>query len=327
MALSRRSSASRFQASIWPGFVDAMTGLLLVLMFVLTIFMMVQFVLRETITGQEGELSDLSGELSALAREESEERRLRDRQTVGEGQWSATLDATRSRLAEQDSLIATLTATRDQQAEALDSAGARIVSFEEQVAGLLSDRRAIEAQVADLEQARNALVDEKEAMNLALATARDEVDAQSEAARLAAARRDALDALVADLRTRNADVTSKVGALTDRVTELSTALSDEEAQRLAEAEAAALLRQRLQESNAELTSMTLALEEQRSRAEETLTLLAAARKAEADLDSRLAAALVEGEDRAARVSALEDQLAGVQGEDRQALEQDLAAAV
>ncbi|PIL17908.1 hypothetical protein P775_22390 [Puniceibacterium antarcticum] len=327
MALSRRSSASRFQASIWPGFVDAMTGLLLVLMFVLTIFMMVQFVLRETITGQEGELSDLSGELSALAQALGLEKRQNATLNDQLGEVSATLDATRSRLAEQDSLIATLTATRDQQAEALDSAGARIVSFEEQVAGLLSDRRAIEAQVADLEQARNALVDEKEAMNLALATARDEVDAQSEAARLAAARRDALDALVADLRTRNADVTSKVGALTDRVTELSTALSDEEAQRLAEAEAAALLRQRLQESNAELTSMTLALEEQRSRAEETLTLLAAARKAEADLDSRLAAALVEGEDRAARVSALEDQLAGVQGEDRQALEQDLAAAV
>ncbi len=40
MALSRRTG-TRFQASIWPGFVDAMTGLLLVLMFVLTIFMVV----------------------------------------------------------------------------------------------------------------------------------------------------------------------------------------------------------------------------------------------------------------------------------------------
>jgi chemotaxis protein MotB len=40
MALSRRTG-QRFQSSIWPGFVDAMTGLLLVLMFVLTIFMIV----------------------------------------------------------------------------------------------------------------------------------------------------------------------------------------------------------------------------------------------------------------------------------------------
>ena len=61
MPLSRRTG-QRFQASIWPGFVDAMTGLLLVLMFVLTIFTVVQFVLRETITGQENELNSLASE-------------------------------------------------------------------------------------------------------------------------------------------------------------------------------------------------------------------------------------------------------------------------
>ena len=66
MALSRRTG-QRFQASIWPGFVDAMTGLLLVLMFVLTIFMVVQFVLRETISGQKSELDSLADEVSALA--------------------------------------------------------------------------------------------------------------------------------------------------------------------------------------------------------------------------------------------------------------------
>ena len=66
MALSRRTG-QRFQASIWPGFVDAMTGLLLVLMFVLTIFMVIQFVLRETIAGQETELNTLSVEIAAIA--------------------------------------------------------------------------------------------------------------------------------------------------------------------------------------------------------------------------------------------------------------------
>ena len=66
MALSRRTG-QRFQASIWPGFVDAMTGLLLVLMFVLTIFMVVQFVLRETISGQESELNLLTAEITAIS--------------------------------------------------------------------------------------------------------------------------------------------------------------------------------------------------------------------------------------------------------------------
>ena len=49
MALTRRS-VQRMSGSIWPGFVDAMTALLLVLMFVLTIFMIVQAIQRETIT-------------------------------------------------------------------------------------------------------------------------------------------------------------------------------------------------------------------------------------------------------------------------------------
>ena len=66
MALSRRTG-QRFQGSIWPGFVDAMTGLLLVLMFVLTIFMVIQFVLRETISGQETEFNTLSAEIAAIA--------------------------------------------------------------------------------------------------------------------------------------------------------------------------------------------------------------------------------------------------------------------
>ena len=71
MALSRRTG-SRFQANIWPGFVDAMTGLLLVLTFVLSIFMVVQFVLRETITGQEDQLSNQESELSSLTSQVAE---------------------------------------------------------------------------------------------------------------------------------------------------------------------------------------------------------------------------------------------------------------
>jgi len=67
MALNRRAT-QRMSGSIWPGFVDAMTALLLVLMFVLTIFMIVQYILRETITGQEDALSQLTSEVDSLSR-------------------------------------------------------------------------------------------------------------------------------------------------------------------------------------------------------------------------------------------------------------------
>ena len=63
MALSRRRDSSL----IWPGFVDAVTTLLMVLMFVLTIFTVMQSVLRDTITTQDNELSALTDQVAALS--------------------------------------------------------------------------------------------------------------------------------------------------------------------------------------------------------------------------------------------------------------------
>ncbi len=293
MALSRRTG-QRFQASIWPGFVDAMTGLLLVLMFVLTIFMVVQFALRETITGQATELDTLSAEVAALSQalglEQDRSATLQERV----GALTTTLGDARQRQEEQTALIASLTA-RNEEAEA------RIASFEQQVAGLLSAQDTAQGRIDDLEGARDDLMSEKEALQLALADLRNEVDAEAEAARLAAAQRDALEAMAADLRRKASDAEA---ALSD----LQAELSDEEAARLAQAAAAEALRERLQNSQTELTAMTLALEEQRRRAEETLTLLAAARDSAGDLEARLADALAARTARSDEVAALQAEL-------------------
>jgi chemotaxis protein MotB len=292
MALSRRTG-QRFQASIWPGFVDAMTGLLLVLMFVLTIFMVVQFALRETITGQATELDTLSAEVAALSRalglEQDRSATLQERV----GALTTTLGDARARQDEQTALIASL---RERNA----AADARIATFEEQVAGLLAERDSALGQVSDLEQSRDALISDKEALQLALAGLRDEVNAEAEAARLAAAQRDALEALAADLR-------AKAG-------ETEAQLDDAEAARLAQAAAAEALREKLAGSQAELTAMTLALEEQRRRAEETLTLLAAARDGSADLEARLAAALAAQQEQGAEAAALAAELAALKAD-------------
>ncbi len=255
MALSRRTG-QRFQGSVWPGFVDAMTGLLMVLTFVLTIFMIVQFVLRETISGQEDELTALSAEVAALAGalglEERENSRLEAR-------------------------LGALNTTLNQAEDDLAQAQSRITDFEAQVAALLADQERARGDIAALESQRDELLNEQDALNLALAQSRDEIDAQAEAARLAAARREALEALVAELETSDA-------AQAAQIADLEQQLSDEEAARLAEAAAAETLRDRLQNADSELTAMTLALEAQRKEAEETLTLLAAARAAKAELE-------------------------------------------
>ncbi len=255
MALSRRTG-QRFQGSVWPGFVDAMTGLLMVLTFVLTIFMVIQFVLRETISGQEDELTTLADEVAALAGALGLEERENSRLQARLGALNATLTETEDSLAEAQS---------------------QITGFEAQVAALLADQVQAQDAIAALETQRADLLGERDSLNQALAQSREEIDAQAEAARLAAARREALEALVADLEQSGEERAAQIAQLEDQ-------LSAEEAGRLAEAAAAEALRDRLQNADAELTAMTLALEAQRKEAEDTLTLLAAANAARAELE-------------------------------------------
>ncbi len=280
MALNRKSS-SRFQANIWPGFVDAMTGLLLVLMFVLTIFTVIQFALRETITGQENKLHQLTDEVAALTEALGLER---DRSSTLAGQvgsLTTSLSEAQAEADRQSALIARLTTERDQNAAALVAAQNRITGFEAQVAGLLAERSDLQDRVSGLETDNATLMSEQEALNLALAQARSEVDAAAEEARLAAARREALEALIAKL---NDEAATRDQALADAQAQV-TALTDAEAQYLVDAAAAEELRAKLAAAEDEITSMTLALEEQRKEAENTLTLLAAANLARDELQT------------------------------------------
>ncbi len=254
---------------IWPGFVDAVTTLLMVLMFVLTIFTVMQSVLRDTITTQDNELSSLTDQVAQLAQALGLEQVRTAGLETEIGTLRGSLTASRADADAKAAEIAGLTG-------ALASAQGRIASFEAQVATLLAERDAargevgtLTASVADLEAAQLRLISDEEALQLALAKARTEIDAGAEAARLAAARREALEALLADLRGRN---TATEGELASA----QTALSDAEAARLVDRAALLALQERLKGSDTELTAMTLALEEQRKRAEETLTLLAAA---------------------------------------------------
>ena len=307
MALSRRSGA-RLQANIWPGFVDAMTGLLMVLMFVLTIFMIVQFTLQETITGQEHKLDDLSSDLAALSQALGLERDRTAQLNDQLGTLNATLDDRQQQLDKQAALIASLTRERNTAQTDLTAAQGRITEFEAQVAGLLAQQKDAQAQITGLQADQTRLIGEQEALQLALSQARSEIDDQQEQARLAAARREALEALIDSLKTDKADAESQASALTAQVSDLQTQLSEDEATRLADAAAAQALREKLKSSEDELTAMTLALEEQRKKAEDTLTLLAAAQAATDDLNDKLAAALLARDSAEAQSGAAADEL-------------------
>ncbi|HCM98567.1 MAG TPA: peptidoglycan-binding protein [Rhodobacter sp.] len=276
MALSGRGNRRSTADTIWPGFVDAMTTMLLVVMFLLTIFTVVQAVLREKITSQDGELNQLTLEIASLADALGMER-VRAADLEGRvSQLSNDLTAAQSDGAEKAFIIASLSATLAVSEDDLTQASMRIASFEEQVATLLASRAqdrgailALKADIEALDDAKSREFTRAEALALTLAQARDEINQQEEQARLAAARRQALDFLIADLRRRNIN-------LSQDYSEATTVLSEEQMARLVDQAALQALRDKLKNSDAELTALTLDLEEQRRKAEETLTLLAAA---------------------------------------------------
>ena len=155
MALGRRGSG-RDAPNIWPGFVDAMTALLLVLFFVISIFMIVQFVLSDTVTKQDAELSSLSEQVAGLADalglEQSRGRAL----NTELGELNSTLSDAENQSNAQAALIASLTSQRDNlQAQADESAG-RITDFEAQIATLLSQNQSLESAVATTQASLDA---------------------------------------------------------------------------------------------------------------------------------------------------------------------------
>ena len=192
MALLRRSG-SRFTTNIWPGFVDAMTALLLVLMFVLSIFMIIQSVFREKISGQETELSRLENEVMnliadlSLQKEEYKNlnamnlainKSLEDQKAVNESQSLKLTSALKN----------------------LDLANIKISDFEIRVASLIARRTQLISEIAQKDNRIKEEVSRLEASRLALASARQEIDEKAELARLAAAKREALELYIEDLK-------------------------------------------------------------------------------------------------------------------------------
>lgn len=92
-AITRRSTRS---TNIWPGFVDALASVLIVILFLLMVFVLAQFFLNEAISGRDSALQKLQsqvvelGELLGLERRESDSLRLNMSQLAEELQASVT---------------------------------------------------------------------------------------------------------------------------------------------------------------------------------------------------------------------------------------------
>jgi chemotaxis protein MotB len=330
LSLSRRSK-NNIPTAIWPGFVDAMTALLLMLFFLMSIFMIVQFMLRDTINSQDSELNSLSQQVASLAEALGLEQQKSFSLEGTIKDLDVSLGEATSKSEIQSILIATLTQKTREQSENIDN-------FEAQVAALLSEKNELSTRLEMVISDKAIEISKKDALQIALSQAREETDLETEKARLAAAEADALELLlnqkqieISEMDSSLQDALASIAATNSEVIELeisvselnsdldamdkrrlielaakeilqsklnekSEKLSTEEKKRLTQMAIVESLREKLRNSTAELASMALALEEQRKRAENTLTLLAAARTVKNDLNKTLTEALLNSQE-------------------------------
>jgi chemotaxis protein MotB len=156
MPLSARRSR-RSSIDIWPGFVDALAQLLMVIIFVLLVFTAGQFFLSDALSGRDKALKELQQQVSQLSDLLALERRANDELRTGSESLSNQLKAA---LAERDALTAKVGDLTDklQNANTLVSADREKVELQlKEIESLRRDLEALKAVRADLEKQVGAL--------------------------------------------------------------------------------------------------------------------------------------------------------------------------
>ncbi len=169
MAAIARSQRS---TNIWPGFVDALATLLLVLIFLIMVFVLAQFFLSEAISGRDSALQKLDNQVSELAELLALERRTNADLHLNVTQLSRELQAS---VASNDDLQASV------QALMLRAEGAEteVVGLKAELADafetIAADKTKIEAHIAELAK----LTQQVAALKALRADLQDEVAAMS----------------------------------------------------------------------------------------------------------------------------------------------------
>ena len=110
MALARLGGARRPDSYTWPGFVDALATLLMVIIFVLLVFVLIQVNLAYRVAGQDATMNDMRAQIVDLGELLNLERKANDDLSAELARISDSLaDATRERDALEAQLADTST--------------------------------------------------------------------------------------------------------------------------------------------------------------------------------------------------------------------------
>lgn len=209
---------SRSNVNIWPGFVDALSSLLLVIIFVLLVFVLAQFYMGQALSGRNEQITVLSRQLSQLTEMLNVEKQNSAAHRVNIG---ALNEQARTQAAETDALRAKI-------AEGAE-AESKIALLQNDIAALLALKADLEKTIAEqggqLGEKDGALAEEKRLSETARAQAallNQQIEAmKDELARLAVAL-DASETLSAEQKVQIVDLGKRLNAaLASKVEELS----------------------------------------------------------------------------------------------------------
>ncbi|MEX2642541.1 MAG: peptidoglycan -binding protein [Acetobacterales bacterium] len=257
------ASRSRRDNNIWPGFVDALATLLMVLIFLLLVFVMAQVFLNEALLGRDAALDRLNNridelaEMLALERETSADLRLNVTQLSAQLQETTeTRDQLQSRFStlqetlsevrsDRDRISAELARLRSEQESLGDQRSSLLTerqSLQDERNTLLEQRQQMSARLADLESEREQLDQERNRLAeevVALRALRD--DLEQEVGKLASQLDDSADAreglekllqeersVSETARARIAMLNDQVAALRQQIAQLNAALETAE---------------------------------------------------------------------------------------------------
>lgn len=280
--MSSRYHSSQQSSSIWPGYVDAMSSLLMVVIFVLLIFTFSQFILSYILSGQNNELASLHAQIAEITKllglEESKNKKMAS-QIASLSSEVELLTQDRSHLrAEVDDLMGQNEIEKSKVKNQLET----IASLQQDINALQTLRRELEEKVAQTivklegeQQLTMSLRDRSKVLQAKLATEEEKTLLAQQDIEQRDIRIQALSALVtdqqesiaseqqltADARAEVALLKEQLSLLHSQLKEISNALAISEATRESQEEKIKDLGERL---NVELARKVNELERYRS---------------------------------------------------------------
>jgi len=281
MALSARRR--RDSLDIWPGFVDALGALLIVVIFLLMIFTVGQFFLAQLVSGQDDTLDDLRQEIGRLENQLTIERDTASEMRLANARLSGDL---RNALDERDQLetrVGQLERQRDSFEDRLAEQLTEADKIKAEAETLRRETRSLRDQLRDVRTARDALANELDTLTLDRERLRADLESAN---RLTLEGKETIETQLIELERLQRDIQALRTVRNDleaRVTDLAATLQAAEENRDALAED----KRDLEATNAELAATLDAAETTNLALREDLT---AARDRSKDLAARLSTA-------------------------------------